>query len=791
MTNMLAPYLKIAFRTLWKHKTQSLTGIFGLAFALACLVPALYWLRYETSYDSFYPDAGQIYRIYTFEKQTGKTNELVSGILDRKLQEQFPALQNATVFFLEANDCHTEETPYIRLRTLFTDSTFLNVFPQTVVSGDLGHPLDMMNNLVLTESVAVRLFGDVEKAIGQPVKSISLPDDAPYTVTAVVKDPHPSTNLAFDAILSHEQIKAQKTFAEKSGKEIWTFAFLQMYAKLPPHTDVDYLTTQLQDYLSETYANMPVELRMLSVADVRHRLSADVPFTLNFIRLFVVAGSLLLLSALFNFINLYFNLFRQRMREFRLRAANGASRSQLIGQMSFEWMSAIFLALLPAAGFIVGSRPAFSGLLGIPMKIPALIPLFAGCALGIMGLIGFLGFILFRQLSRLAFRPQSESKTAGKPVVQDMAVVLQFVVSLAFLIATFIVMMQMRFVNHKDLGFDRDGIIFLSGLPPFINDDIRVALRKELASLPQIEKITDTDFTPQHQVSPFKMTTHVEWPEKSSSEKPAFHYITTDSRFADLFRVRMREGKWLNEGGEPCVVLNEEAARIMQLNEPIGAKIRLTLRETEEYRVVGVVNDFHTLSLRSRIQPTIFLTAAYPSNHLYMRTVPGQEQEAIREINALLPHIDASLADVQPIPLGELYDRLNDSEEVGLKMFSVLALVCLCISLIGIYAVATAATHRRRKEIAVRKIVGANESNIVGLFLRDYILQVIIAGAAALPSTYLVMDNWLQGYAYRTNIPGWLLAGVLAGVAAVVLLTVLGQVLKAAHGNPAEVVKSE
>lgn len=124
-----------------------------------------------------------------------------------------------------------------------------------------------------------------------------------------------------------EIIQSQKTFAEQSGKEMWTFAFLQMYAKLPPHTDVGRLSAQLQNYLRNTYANLPIEIRMLPVGDVRHRLTTDVPFTLNFIRLFAVAGSLLLLSALFNFINLYFHLFRQRMREFRLRAVNGASRS--------------------------------------------------------------------------------------------------------------------------------------------------------------------------------------------------------------------------------------------------------------------------------------------------------------------------------------------------------------------------------------------------------------------------------------------------------------------------------
>jgi putative ABC transport system permease protein len=142
-------------------------------------------------------------------------------------------------------------------------------------------------------------------------------------------------------------------------------------------------------------------------------------------------------------------------------------------------------------------------------------------------------------------------------------------------------------------------------------------------------------------------------------------------------------------------------------------------------------------------------------------------------------------------PLDELYDRLNHSEQVGLQLFTVLATVCLLISLFGIYAVATAATQRRRKEIAIRKVVGAEVSDIVRMFFREHTLHVIMAGVIALPLAYYAMFRWLQGYAYRTNIPWWLLAGVIAVLAVVVLLTVLGQVLKAANSNPAEVVKSE
>ena len=787
---MIKHYFKITFRNMWKYRTQSLIGIFGLAFGFACFVPALYWYRYETTYDSFYPDAAHIYRIYSVEKQTGKTNDFVSGILERKLREQFPAIETSTVFFTETEHCSAEGTPYIQLRTLFADSTFLHVFPQAVISGNARQPLEVLNNMILTESVAIRLFGDVENAIGQQIKSTLFTWFPPYTVTAVVKDPPPNTNIAFDAILSHEQLSLQKTFVENTKEQIWAFAILYGYVRLHPYTDINRFAAQLRDFPAQLDADTNIELCMLPVSDIRHRLNAEAPFTLNFIRLFVAAGVLLIFSAVFNFLNLYLDLFRQRFRELQQRKVHGAKSRQLIMQMMFELSCSILLSLLLACFFIILFRPMFSGLLHISVGVTQIINLFIICGTGVMALIQFIGIIPFWRLSRLSgYKLQATSNKKQAPMLRRMAITMQLAVSVVFIVAALVVMMQMRFVSHKDLGFDHNRIIHLSGLSFFVKEDVRTALIHELEAIPQIENITDAYFEPQHNAR--TMTTEVEWQGKLPSENPVFHTIPTDSRFAATFGLKMLMGKWWDESGVQKIVLNEEAVRVMGLSDPVGSVIRLPYNLTmEAYEVVGVVNDFHTLSLRNRIYPTIF-RKTYPSNSLYIRVVSGQEREALRRINAILPEIDASLVDVYPTPLNELFDRLNHSEQAGLKMFSVLATVCLLISLFGIYAIAASSTQRRRKEIAIRKVFGAEVSDIVRMFFREHILQVIMAGFIALPLAYYAMHRWLQGYAYRTNIPWWLLAGVITAITTVVLLTVLRQVLKVANSNPAEVVKSE
>ena len=794
---MIVHYLKIAFRNLRKYKTQSLTGIFGLAFGLACFVPALYWLRYETSYDGFYPGAENIYRIYAVEKQSGKVNELVPGILERKLHEHFPATETTVSFILEPDNYRTEETSHIRLHTLYADSAFFHVFPQVFICGDARQPLQINGNIVLTETVAVRLFGDVEKAVGQQIQSKEFFFLPPYRVTAVIKDPPPNTNLKFDAILFLGIMQNSGTNMPETVQ--WTIFDKPMYVKFHPRANVEENAAQMRDFFSRLNVNDNIELRILPIGDVHHRFSADLPFTLNFIRLFVIAGLLLLFSALFNFLSFHLDIFRQRIRELRQRMVVGAKGWQLVLQMMLETVCTILLGLALACCLVILTYPVFSGLLGIEMGLSQLIYLFVVCGTGMMTLMLFIGFIPFWRLSRLAKRNLSKGKSTRPPLMRRMAVVMQLAVSVVFIIATLVVMMQMRFVNRKDLGFDRNGIIHLSGLLETM-DYLQSRLISELATIPQIENITITDFEPQHNANTHRMITEVEWSGKPPNEKPAFQSISTDSHFAETFMLKMMQGKWWGEGERQKAVLNEEAVRVMGLNEPIGAIIRISADFIPndgspvpilEYEVVGVVNDFHTMSLRSRIYPTIIRQSFEPYNFPYIRVVPGQEQEAIRRITAILPGIDASLADVRLMPLDELYDHLNHSEQVGLKMFSVMAVVCLLISLFGIYAVSTASTQRRRKEIAIRKVFGASVWDIIRMFFREYTLQVIIAGVVALPLAYLAMNRWLQGYAYRTNIPSWLLIGVVISIVAVVLLTVLRQVLKAANNNPADVVKSE
>lgn len=787
---MLSHYLKLAFRNLRKHWIQSLVGILGIAFAIACLVPSVYWMDYETSYDAFYPDSQDIYRVYTFEKQSGKVNKGASKLIETKLRDQFPGIEASTTLMPAHETCRTDELPHIQLKLIYADNSFFQVFPQTIIAGEAKEPLSVLNNMVLSESMAIRLFGKAEEAIGKPVWNTIRSDLPPYIVTAVVKDPSPHSNLGFDGLIYHD---ALKVFSETPEEVQWQMLFMEVYVRMNAHADAGALIAEAKELPTELKANPNLEIRMLPIAKVRHGLEANSPFTLNFINLFVISGLLLLLAAIFNFFNLNYDLFRQRTREINLRAVNGATSGQLMVQLLCELLCSAGIAILAGAILVLCLCPVFSRLLSIEILPGQVAFWFALCGLSLIVVVLLLGWGLFGRLVQVSVSPFSKQQTR-QPLYKRIAVTLQLFVSIVFIVASLVVMRQMNYVHQKDLGLNCENLIQLSGFLDY-SGKIEDKLINELHRIPSILEISDANFEPRHEPDLTYMSDKIRW-EGCPATPPVFNILFADSHFADALDLRMLQGSWWREGQRTKVVLNEEAMRQMGVENPIGMVLRMPseedIRVMADYEVSGVVRDFHTLSFRHPILPTIFVQSSqYKFNILYIRTQPGQEMETIRQIREILPGIDVKLTDTRLLPVRTLYDQLNSSEQLGLKVFSALSLVCLLISLFGVYAVASASTQRRRKEIAIRKVMGAETQDILYIFFKEYVFQVILAGIFALPVAYLVMNNWLQDYAYRTDIPLWLLLGVVAGIIVLVLLTIIGQILEASNRNPAEELKRE
>ena len=274
---------------------------------------------------------------------------------------------------------------------------------------------------------------------------------------------------------------------------------MDLYVKLHPSADPKAFANQLKELPERIGVNKEIELRTLPIREIRHHLNEDTPFTLNFIGLFVVSGALLLFAALFNFLNSYMDLFRQRVREWRLRTVNGATRKQLIEQMSVELGCSVLASLLVALIFIVQVKPLFARWLEIDLEMGRFLFLFAGVGIGTFLILQCTGLVFFGQFSHTATTSLVPKETVKPLLLRRMAVTLQLMISILFIVASLVVMEQMRFVNQKDLGFDPKGLIQLSGFVD-VSGKIESTLMQELSALPQVKSFTDTNFKPQHHV---------------------------------------------------------------------------------------------------------------------------------------------------------------------------------------------------------------------------------------------------------------------------------------------------
>ena len=786
---MLLHYIKLSLRFIKKSFPQYMVGIMGVSFAVSCLVLSLYWVDFESSFDGFYPDADCIYRIYTYEKDSGKTNTGASKTVERKLCGKYSNIEASTTLMRGDENCSTPEIPHMKLRFLYADSSFFNVFSHSVIVGDK-EPLSSVNNLVLTESAAVRLFGSVDNAIGQYVQSNMRDDLPPYHVTAVVQD-HPSnTNLPYDGLVYHNMLKS---FSEMPEQVQWSINFMEVYVKFNRSADIDKIKDEICCMASESNVSQNVEIRMVNIMDVRHSLEDNSPFNMNFIRLFVFSAILLLISSLFNYFNIHYSLIKQRLSEFKLRSINGAKYSQLVSQLLVELLITMTIAFCLSLFLLFLISPYFKNLLEIKDSTSDLLKLSFCCFLAVAFAVFAIGLVLFLHFIKESLSiTMIQSDHSAK--FRKMAVSIQLFSSITFIVIALIMMRQMDFLIHKDLGFESKGLIRLSGFVDY-SGAVEEKLVERINSIPSVLSISDANFEPKHQPDLTYMTNDVKWPG-APIERPLFSVLFADDQFSDAFNLTVLQGNWWNKGQFSKAVLNEEAVRRMNLIDPVGTIIQLPSESDRsvlaDYEIVGVVKDFHTLSFRNAIAPMIIIPSAfYKFNILYIRTMDGSEADVINQIRDAAVGVDPSLIDISLTPVGELFDRLNYSEHIGLKIFSWLAFVCLVISLLGTYAIVLSSTQRRSREIAIRKVLGADIRSVVWLFLKEYIALVVITGLLALPVAYFIMERWLQDFAYHTSIPLGLLLSVLLAVTLLVTIVALRQIIRMSTRNPAIVIKKD
>ncbi|MBN2008253.1 ABC transporter permease [candidate division KSB1 bacterium] len=796
---MFSNYLKIAVRNLFKNKLNSLINILGLAVGMACTILLLLWVQDELSYDRFHENSDNIFRINCKWKFQAEPTATTAGLLAPAVKEMFPEVVKAGRMYLRPTmafkytppDGNGQIKAFNEDRYYLIDNDILEMFSFPFVKGNPKTALQ--NGLVITESIAKKYFGDSDP-IG---KRFNVNNWFDATVTGVVKDVPANSHIQFDILGNLEPLR--QFFP---GGFTWGNTIHQTYVQIAPGANAGEVAqkfTSLQLVKNPFFAENVTALQLqplhsiyLTPNVVGHTmLQGDI----RHIYIFTSIAIIILLIACINFMNLTTAQSLKRASEIGVRKALGAFRKQLIGQFFGESLLLSGLALLGAILFLELALPSFNNFTGKSIALDYTNFQHLAFLLGMTLLTGLIaGSYPVLYLSK--FDPIKTIKSAWSHTsssnIRRSLVVAQFTISIVLLVATTVIFQQLYYMKNAKLGFNKENIICLP-----VKDDIGRqynAFKNELLSNPHVLGITVKDCMPMESINNVTFW----WEGKAANDDLPMEIAAIDHDFMSVMNVKFVDGRDFSRNIPTdlsgSLVVNEAAVRRMNMQNPVGALVKL---DNTDYQIIGVIEDVNFKSMRYHIQPIIFhLTDKFDDDvanlfgSIFVKVDGNDISQTIQYISKLWDKFNPNY----PLSysfLDEAYDQLYHSEARIFRIFSMFTMLALFITCLGIFGLASFTAEQRTKEIGIRKVLGASISGILIMLSKDFTKWVLIANAIAWPIAIAVMNAWLQGYAYRIYISLWVLLGAGAAAILIALISVSWQAAKAAVANPVESLRYE
>lgn len=798
---MLTHYIKVAFRNLLKYKVQSIICILGVSIGLVGFIFGYQWLKYETSFDGFHPRSSDMYMISSIETKTGKRSQQLPFALISALKQDFPEVEEVIPIYGRYGSSMKEgERTLVDPEEVFIDEIFLNYFTPQYICGQNTNLMKSAEDLLITKSYAISQWGTVENALNKKVIDAY---KNTMQVVAVIED-YPENSLFHEKNAFRTDIFSRQ-FAERTPEHLkWIQREVEIYICLNKKADKKSFEAKLTDYLIKHELNSELILEAIPLTATRHTFGTDHSFNINYIRTFAITTLILLVCVFLNFINLWANRTNRRIKEIRLRHYVGARKKSIIYQLLIELILQFILILLLSCCMIELLLPLFMRFFDIKVSMNDLWMNFS-----IAYLIGLATVVLLSLPLLLFFTRWSTLRLSGGiqahhfAMIRKTSMVSQIGICIAFIFCTLCIGHQVYHMMNKDLGFNKEDLIFF-----LMTNRDREATVREIEKVPAITRLTSAGiFGYSHEP---RTINHVEWEGKPDDYRPNFQLIEADKEFFETIGLSFTNGltnETPSSGMEQIpmegksVMVNEEAMRVIGVDDLVGKKIKIFsgaihdgVYLMDEVTVAGVVKDFQSASLRHPVLPQIIRHSPFRySGYCYFARVPrGMEEEAKTQIyNAF----KKQALDVDPEPkiqtMNEIWAELHKSEIETFRLFSLLAILSVIISLFGIYSISYSNMERRKKEIAIRKVMGGSTKNITGMFIREYITISLLANLLFIPFAWYFINQWLDQFPGKASV-GWMeIMLVILLSCILIILTVLGQILKVSSGNPAEVVKSE
>ena len=798
---MIKNYLITALRNLRKQKFYSGINVLGLTIGMSCCLLILLYVRHELSYDKFHTKADRIYRVVTDIKTSTETihGDGCAGPVGPYLRKEFPEVVSSVRVNPASYVLQKGEDKYQEDHMLEADSTFFKIFDFKLLKGDPEKALVLPFSLVLSEEVAKKYFGD-ENPVGQ---SLRLNNEYDATVTGVMENVPTNSEFQFDIVLSLSTVTEKFT---PHTDEAWGNFGYYTFVLLPEQHDYKRLESKLQTFIDSHTVQMGKEVNMHyslflePLPDVYLHSSRLAPEYGNIhnIYIFSVIAVFILVLACVNFMNLAIARSVERSREVGVRKVIGASRKQLAFQFLGESLIFSFVSCLLAIVLSEALLPVFNQISGkiITTSLMHNPDVWMTFAL-IVPLVGLLAGT-YPAIILSGFRPVTvlKGKFSGNKkgiALRKTLVVFQFAVSIALIIGTIVVYKQLGFLRSQPLGFNQNQMMIL----PVLGDEEVgkncEVIKRSLSQIPGVNSVSTSTGAPS--LGQDGAYTEIENPSGKLQASNMGLY-TVDFDFLDQYQIETVAGRKFSPDfttdSTEALMVNEAAVTSLGYASPediIGKRFSQWGRKGE---IIGVIKDFHITSLQKEIKPLTMRIRTHPAD-LQMFSVNIQAEHMPETIDKI-KQTWQELVPQRPFEfkfLDEAFNKQYQGEERFGRLFLYFSGLAIFIACLGLLALTSFITVQRTKEIGVRKILGASVKTIVFLLSKDYLVLIGISFVVAVPLAWYLMYQWLQDFAYKTNLSGWIFiaSGVLTIVIA--LITISWQSIKAAVANPVDNLRSE
>jgi putative ABC transport system permease protein len=805
---MFKNYLKIAVRNLLRSKIYSFINIVGLAVSISAFILIFLWVVDELSYDKFNQNADRIYRPVLYAKIAER--EISSAAdpapLGETLKKELPEVREYTRIW------GMGEGPWIiryrgqvfnEKKFLAVDSSFFKVFTAKFIDGDPNTALTRPKTIVITETIAHKYFGN-SNPIG---KILNVNKNTDYIITGVIHDFPAQSHFHFDFLTSLSTYEESK---DTNWGNIRYFTYILL------NTDIDkaqfekkinsvarkYLSPQLKaaaGFTLEQYESKgnKYEYGIESLASIHLNSHLNYELEINgdmsYIYISSAIAIAILIIAFINFVNLSIARSEKRAKEVGIRKTLGSQKKQITCQFIIESIITSFMSVALSIGIVELLLPLFNNLYDKKTTLNLFnnyyeIPLLL-CLVVIVGLAaGFYPAFYLSSFQPVQILKNNIRKGSRKANLRSGLVIIQFAISIILIISTFIIYSQLNYVNNKYIGYDKEQIVVINRIHNIGNVQ---SFMHDLTTNSRIAGISSSNEVPS------KITNMSSYSIKGVPAIQMFNmnFMYCDYLFKSVYKMRMAAGRFFSKeyvADTAAVVINESAARKFGINNTEGKYLVGSSNGAQSYKIIGIIKDFNFMSLHEAIQPLVIFLYKTGSMGDYL-SVKIKNADYPGTIS-FLKNTWKKYADDETmnyIFLDNNLEELYKTDFRASKLATVFSLLAIFIACLGLLGLASYTTEQRIKEIGIRKVLGASVLEITGMLSKEFVKWIVLANVIAWPIAYLLMNKWLQNFAYKANITIWsfILSGLF--VLMIALLTIGSIAIKAATANPVKSLKYE